>query len=53
VLERHDPADLVAHLDRLQVASRMRSKKPMARFVVVESDSEVRVVVWGHPEFNQ
>jgi hypothetical protein len=49
VIEQYDPADLVAHLDRLKVASRMRSK-PKARFVVVERDSEVRVVVWGHPE---
>lgn len=49
VIERYEPADLAEHLDRLKVAARMRSK-PKARFVVVEQDSEVRVVVWGHPE---
>ncbi len=49
VLEHHDPTELVAHLDRLNVAARMRSK-PKARFVIVEQDSGVRVVVWGHPE---
>jgi hypothetical protein len=49
VIEHYDPVDLVAGLDQLNVASRMRSK-PKARFVVVERDSELRVVVWGHPE---
>jgi len=49
VLERYDPSDLVTHLDRLAVAARMRSK-PKARFVVVERDSEIDVVEWGHAE---
>ncbi|MDQ3136459.1 MAG: hypothetical protein M3Q93_02600 [Gemmatimonadota bacterium] len=47
VLEHCAPTDLAAHLDRLHVAARMRSK-PKARFVVVERDSEIDVVVWGH-----
>lgn len=52
VLEQCDSTELCAHLDRLHVAARMRSK-PKARFVVVEGDSGIEIVVWGHAELKE
>jgi hypothetical protein len=47
VLEEHDAGALVAALERLGVADRMRSA-PMARFLVVDEDGELRVTPWAH-----
>jgi hypothetical protein len=47
VLEDHDPGQLVAGLERLGVAERMR-KNPMARFLVVDEDGQLHVTPWGH-----
>lgn len=47
VLEDWTPGDLVAELTRLGVAERMQ-RSPKARFLVVEHDAELSLVVWGH-----
>lgn len=47
VLEDWTPDDLVAALTRLGVAKRMKTS-PKARFLIVEQDGEIRLVVWGH-----
>jgi hypothetical protein len=47
VLEEHDAAALVAGLERLGVAGRMRDA-PKARFLVVDEDQQLRVTPWRH-----
>jgi hypothetical protein len=47
VLEDHEPADLVAALDRLGVAERMRTT-PNARFLVADEDGRLTVSPWRH-----
>ena len=47
VLEDWTPGDLVAELTRLGVAERIQ-RSPKARFLVVEHDAELSLVVWGH-----
>ena len=47
VLESYDPPALVAALDRLQIAERMRDR-PKARFLIADEDGAVTVSPWGH-----
>ncbi len=47
VLESHSAGELVAALEVLGVADRMR-KAPMARFLVVDEDTEIKVTPWPH-----
>jgi hypothetical protein len=47
VLESYDPPVLVAALDRLKVAERMR-ERPKARFLIADEDGEVTVSPWRH-----
>jgi hypothetical protein len=47
VLEANDPAALVAALDRLGMANRMRAA-PKARFLIVQEGTHVQVRPWGH-----
>jgi hypothetical protein len=47
VLEEHDAAALVAGLERLGVAGRMRDA-PKARFLVVDEDQQLRLTPWRH-----
>jgi hypothetical protein len=47
VLEDNDSAALVAALDGLRIADRMRAA-PKARFLVVEEDGDIHVRPWGH-----
>jgi hypothetical protein len=47
VLEHHDAANMLARLDQLGVADRMR-KAPMARFLVVDEDGRIHVTPWAH-----
>jgi hypothetical protein len=47
VLEDHDPAALVAGLERLGIASRIRAA-PTTRFLIVDEDQQLRVTPWRH-----
>jgi hypothetical protein len=47
VLETYSPPDLVAALDRLGIAERMRGT-PKARFLVADEDGLLTVSPWGH-----
>lgn len=47
VLEDHEAGQLVASLEQLGVAERMR-KNPTARFLVVDEDGHLYVVPWRH-----
>jgi hypothetical protein len=47
VLESHSAEELVAALEVLGLAERMR-EAPMARFLVVDEDTEVKVTPWPH-----
>jgi len=47
VLEENDPAALVAALDRLGMANRMRTA-PKARFLIVQEDRDIHVKPWAH-----
>jgi hypothetical protein len=47
VLEDYDPPALVAALDRLHVAVRMR-EQPKARFLLADEDGVVTISPWGH-----
>jgi hypothetical protein len=47
VLEDHSPADLVAGLDRLRLADRMRGT-PKTRFLVVDENGLIAVRPWAH-----
>jgi hypothetical protein len=47
VLEDRAPEELVAGLERLGVADRMR-QAPMARFLVVDEGGELQVTPWSH-----
>lgn len=47
VLEDHSAGELVAALEALGVADRMRAT-PMARFLVVDEDTAVKVTPWPH-----
>ncbi len=47
VLENHGAGQLVKGLDRLGIAERMR-EAPMARFMVVDEDTELKVAPWPH-----
>jgi hypothetical protein len=46
VLEDYAAADLIAGLQRLGVADRMRSA-PKSRFLVVDEDGDLRVTPWA------
>jgi hypothetical protein len=47
VLEDVDATTLVAGLERMGLADRMRSA-PMSRFLVVDEDGELKVTPWAH-----
>jgi hypothetical protein len=47
VLEQHDAGAVVAGLNRLGVAARMRAA-PKARFLIVDEDQQLYVTPWGH-----
>ena len=47
VLEDHDAEKVVAGLEQLGVADRMR-RAPRARFLVVDEDGQLRVTPWAH-----
>ena len=47
VLEDSDPGALVAGLERLGIAKRMRGA-PKARFLVAEEGGQLTVTAWGH-----
>ena len=47
VLESHSAEELVAGLEALCVADRMRDT-PMARFLVVDEDTVLKVAPWPH-----
>jgi hypothetical protein len=47
VVEDNDPAALVAALDRLGIADRMRAA-PKTRFLVVQEDTGIHARPWGH-----
>ncbi|HYC32973.1 MAG TPA: hypothetical protein VEB59_11845 [Gemmatimonadales bacterium] len=47
VLEQHSAEELVAALESLAVAERMRAA-PLARFLVVDEDTTLTVTPWPH-----
>jgi hypothetical protein len=47
VLEDHSAGQLVAALEGLGIADRMR-EAPMARFLVVDEDTAIKVTPWPH-----
>ncbi len=47
VLEDNDPAALVAALDRLGIADRMRAG-PKTRFLIVQEDTDIHAKPWRH-----